>query len=93
MRLTQPTDFELLDALSDGKRNVAANLSKQIGKDRAYVNTRLPVLADQDLLERIGPAEKSGLYEITAKGQAAVEYRGQYGDPNVAFEELLEKQC
>ena len=69
MRLIDPTDFEILDALSNGKRNTAANLSYILDKDRSYVNTRLPILADYGLLERVGPSPNSGLYEITSKGQ------------------------
>ncbi|WP_336036248.1 ArsR family transcriptional regulator [Halobacterium yunchengense] len=78
MKLAVPTDFEILDALSDGKRNNAVNLSHLLEKNRAYINTRLPVLADYGLVERVGPAPNSGLYEITAKGQAALEHREAY---------------
>ena len=67
MNLTQPTDFEVLDSLSDGKRDVAANIAHRLEKDRAYLNTRLPHLNDYGLVEQIGPAEKAGLYEITEK--------------------------
>ena len=35
MKLTQPTDFEVLDSLSDGKRDVAANIARRLKKDRA----------------------------------------------------------
>lgn len=46
MRLASPTDFDILDALSNGKRNTAANIAIDLGRDRPYINTRLPVLAD-----------------------------------------------
>ncbi|MFC3477422.1 ArsR family transcriptional regulator [Halobacterium litoreum] len=83
MKLAVPTDFEILDALSDGKRNNAVNISHIIDKNRAYINTRLPVLADYSLVERVGPAPNSGLYAITEKGQVVLEHRSVYEDGDV----------
>jgi hypothetical protein len=80
MRLAEPTDFEILEALADGKRNTAANLAYILDKDRSYINTRLPILADYDLLSRVGPAPNSGLYEITERGLAVVDIR-ETADP------------
>lgn len=80
--------MEILEALADGKRNTAANLAHILEKDRAYLNTRLPVLADYGLIDRIGPASKSGLYEITEKGRIVAEHRGE----DVDYDELLEQQ-
>ena len=80
MKLVQPTDFDVLSVLADGRRNTAANIAHHIDKNRAYINTRLPILADYGLIERVGPAPNSGLYEITARGEAAVEYREVYGE-------------
>lgn len=91
MKLAVPTDFEILEALSNGKRNNAVNLSYILDKNRAYINTRLPVLADYDLVERVGPAPNSGLYEITAKGQAALEHREAYEAGDEDFDELVEE--
>jgi predicted transcriptional regulator len=90
MKLASPTDFDILEALSDGKRNTAANVAIEIDRDRAYINTRLPLLADHGLLERIGPAPNSGLYEITPRGRAALEYRSAYHDESADFEALVE---
>ena len=90
MKLASPTDFDILEALSDGKRNTAANIAIEIDRDRAYINTRLPILADYGLIERIGPSPKSGLYEITDKGRAALEHRDAYDDENVDFESIIE---
>lgn len=92
MKLAVPTDFEILQALSDGKRNTAANLSYILDKDRSYINTRLPVLADYDLVDRIGPAPNSGLYEITAKGRVVIEHKDKYRDEDVDFDALIEEQ-
>lgn len=80
MRLVQPTDFEILEQLTDGERNNAINLAVLLDRNRAYINTRLPVLADYGLVDRVGPAPKSGIYTITDRGRAAVACREQYQD-------------
>ncbi|MFB6114306.1 MAG: ArsR family transcriptional regulator [Halodesulfurarchaeum sp.] len=92
MKLAVPTDFEILEALSDGNRNTAANLSYILDKDRSYINTRLPVLADYGLVERIGPAPNSGLYEITDKGLLVLDNREKYRAEDVDFDSLIEGQ-
>lgn len=92
MRLALPTDMEILSALSDGKRNTAANLAYELDKNRSYINTRLPVLADYDLLERVGPAPNSGLYVITEKGLLVLEHRERYERGDDEFETFLEDQ-
>lgn len=91
MRLASPTDFEILDALSDGKRNNAVNLAAELDKNRSYINTRLPVLADYGLLERVGPAPNSGLYEITERGQVVLSLREEYDADDVDFDELVDR--
>ena len=91
MKLAVPTDFEILEALSDGKRNTAANLSYILDKDRSYINTRLPVLADYGLVDRIGPAPNSGLYEITEKGHVVIEHQDKYREEDVDFDALIEE--
>lgn len=73
MKIRLPTDVDIMEALSDGKRNTAANLAYQIDKERAYINTRLPVLADYGLVERVGPAPNSGLYVITDEGLSLLD--------------------
>jgi hypothetical protein len=92
MRLSTPVDFEILNALSNGRRNTAANLSEIIDRNRSYINTRLPVLADYGLLTRVGPAENSGLYEITEKGLVAAANREAYARDDVDFDELVERK-
>ncbi|MDS0294098.1 ArsR family transcriptional regulator [Halogeometricum luteum] len=89
MKLSLPTDFDILEALSDGRRNSAANLAYIIGRDRSCINTRLPVLADYRLLARVGPAPRSGLYEITERGRAALDHREDYRRSEADFEDLL----
>lgn len=88
MRLRRPTDFLILEALEENGRNVAPNLAAHTGKSRKNINTRLPVLDDYGLVEKIGPADRSGLYELTARGQTAIRYRDQYGAVD-DFEGLL----
>lgn len=70
VKLVDPTGFDILEAFEDG-RNVATNIAAELGYDRAYLNTRLPHLQDHGLLEKIGPAANSGLYDLTDRGQAA----------------------
>lgn len=90
MKLRRPTDFLILEALEEHGRNVATNLAHHTGKSRKNINTRLPVLDDYTLVRKIGPAEHSGLYEITRKGRVALMYRDQYGEVD-DFEGLLEQ--
>ena len=92
MRLTAPTDFEILQALSDGKRDNASNLSHTLDKNRSYINTRLPVLADYGLLERVGPAPNSGLYVITEMGKVVADLEAEYADDDVDFDALVEER-
>lgn len=89
MKLRQPTDFLILEALDEHGRNVGTNLAQLTGKSRKNINTRLPILADYGLVEKIGPAEQSGLYEITGGGRVAVVYQDQYTDAD-DFERLIE---
>ena len=92
MKLAVPTDFDILDALSHGKRNTAVNLSYELDKNRSYINTRLPILADYELVTRVGPAPNSGLYEITEKGRVALSHRDKYREEGVDFDELVERE-
>ena len=91
MKLRQPTDFLVLEALYSYGRNVAPNLAEVTGKSRKNINTRLPVLEDYGLVRKIGPAERSGLYEITEKGEQAMRLRDQY-DTAEDFEALVERR-
>jgi predicted transcriptional regulator len=69
MESLNKTDFDILEVLADGKRNVATNIAIEIEADRGYVNTRLSYLLEEDLVVRVGPKKQSGLYEITNKGK------------------------
>jgi hypothetical protein len=92
MKLAVPTDFDILGALSDGRRNTAVNLSYILDKNRSYINTRLPILADYGLVERVGPAPNSGLYEITEKGRVVLDERENYRTEGVDFDALVDER-
>lgn len=83
--LVEPTDFEILSYLSEAGRNNAVNIAVALDQNREYMNTRLRRLASHDCVERIGPAENSGLYEITEKGAVALEHRHLNGDSEADF--------
>lgn len=93
MKLVTPTDFEILSVLADGRRNNAVNIAHELDRNRAYINTRLPVLKDYGLVESIGPAPTSGLYEITEKGRVAAANRSVYEDDETDFEAFLDAEC
>jgi predicted transcriptional regulator len=91
MKLVDPTDFEILKTLQGG-RNVATNVAAELDQDRAYMNTRMPQLHDHGLVDKIGPAANSGLYELTDRGRTAIACQEQYGyvDPN-RFEAIVDE--
>lgn len=91
VKLRQPTDFLILEALHAYGRNVAPNLAQITGKSRKNVNNRLPVLDDYGLVRKIGPAERSGLYEVTDRGRIALRCRDEY-DSTPDFEALIERR-
>lgn len=78
MKLVEPTDFEILAFLAERGRNNAVNIAHGLDRDRSYINTRLRHLAREDLVERVGPAPNSGLYETTDRGDVAVDHREAY---------------
>lgn len=80
VKLRQPTDFLILEALEETGRNVAPNLASHTGKSRKNINTRLPVLEDYGLVEKVGPADRSGLYEITNLGKSALVHQSEYDE-------------
>lgn len=91
MILRRPTDFLVLEALENHGRNVAPNLAHHTGKSRKNINTRLPLLDDYGLVEKVGPSDRSGLYEITPLGRAALRHRDDYGEA-ASFEDLIRSE-
>lgn len=92
VKLSRPADFDILEALSDGERDVARNLQHKIEASRAHINNRLPQLADYGLVEKVGPADNSGLYRITSRGVAAARLREEY-DSGDRFEQLVKDKA
>lgn len=90
LHLVDPTDFEILSYLAERGRNNAVNVATALDQNREYMNARLHALANHECVERIGPAENSGLYEITAKGEVALEYRDLRDDPEADFDARVE---
>lgn len=91
MRLRRPTDFLILETLHSYGRNVAPNIAEVTGKSRKNVNNRLPVLDDYGLVEKIGPADRTGLYEITDKGRVVLRLRDKY-DTAADFDQLVARR-
>lgn len=87
----RPVDFSILARLLEG-RNVASNLHRELDVTHQYVNERLAQMEDYGLIDRIGPSETSGLYEITELGRIALEHREDYYDEDVDFDQLLEDE-
>lgn len=94
MDLLNKTDFEILEVLGEGGRNVAPNIAEEIDANRGYINTRFQTLVAYDLVEKVGPSSNSGLYEITDQGRMAVEHKQQFLDDEIEydFEEFLQTQ-
>lgn len=94
--LSPKIDFSILSAYADGEQDLPANVAERIGADRGYVNTRFSGLADYGLLTRVGPAENTGLYRITARGVAALELRDAYRDPDIPdneFDDMVDERA
>lgn len=89
MNLQRPTDFRILEALYLYGRNVAPNVAIHTDKERRHINTRLPMLADYGLVEKVGPAERSGVYQLTTRGLVAMVLRDRY-DSAEDFDALIE---
>lgn len=92
LHLVDPTDFEILSYLAERGRNNAVNVATALDQNREYMNARLHALANHECVERIGPAENSGLYEITAKGEAALDCREANSDSDADFETAVEAE-
>lgn len=90
MILRRPTDFLVLEALENHGRNVAPNLAHHTGKSRMNINTRLPILEDYGLVEKVGPTEQSGLYQLTDKGRIVLDLQAEYGEDG-DFDGLVEE--
>lgn len=92
MRLQLPTDALILETLLEG-RNLAVNIAKEIDRNRSYINGRMGLLLDYNLVEKVGPAEDTGLYQITPRGGAVVLLQDRYNDLDTdEFEDLVDQR-
>jgi predicted transcriptional regulator len=89
--ILRDVDWKILSTLSDGKRNVSINIALELDASPSYINNRMPYLLDYGLVEKIGPSEKSGLYQISPRGKAALELQDQY-ERGPEFEQLVEER-
>lgn len=90
--LVLPIDQHILNVLINGRRQTPRNLAAIINSDntRNYIGNRLRALEKRGYLFSPGPADRSGMYEITSWGRVA-EYRiSQYDRGyNDLFHELV----
>ena len=98
MKLIKPTDFDILQEMSDGERHIAPNLAEVLDRDRQYINNRLAELAGKGVLEKVGPSKRSNQYTITDKGLITLQVRSEYEHMTASefgervMERLLEAQ-
>jgi len=85
MRFKHPVEIEILREIADDRRQTSKNLAEIIGEDRNYVNNRVGALSGSGVLERVGPADNSGIYEITDMGHRALRFQDKYAHEH-AFE-------
>jgi hypothetical protein len=93
VKLVYPTDFEILAAMSDGKRQTATNLGALIDRDSRYMNNRLASLAAFGLVEKVGPSPRSSMYVITSRGRIVLDNQEAYNHESVReFALMIEAQ-
>lgn len=76
--LTIPTDLEILDILSTGRRQTPANIGAHLDREQNYMGSRLRFLRDLGYLRYAPPADRSGMFEITPAGLVSTWHRDQY---------------
>ena len=76
-----PLDWELLDAMADGKRytqsHFANDLDRFADSDYGYIRQRVRSLHGFGLIQTVGSSQ---MYEITAYGHAALSLQAEYED-------------
>lgn len=76
--LTLPTTREILTVLADGKRQTPINVAAILDRDRNYMSQQLRDLESRGFVHDPGPAERSGMYELTDLGRIAAERIDRY---------------
>lgn len=90
--LVLPIDRHILNTLVNGRRQTPRNLAAIINTDdtRNYIGNRLRALEKRGYLYSPGPADRSGMYEITSWGRVAEFRISQYDRGyNDIFHELV----
>jgi RIO-like serine/threonine protein kinase len=75
VRLVQPTDFDILDEMSDGRRYTASLLADLLDHRARYMSNRIGHLDSYGLITRV---RDSTMFEITPKGRAALDMQDDY---------------
>jgi Mn-dependent DtxR family transcriptional regulator len=87
MLLQLPTDRLVLEELQEG-RNLGANIAEEIDRHRKTVTKRLNQLEDYGLVNNIG----RGVYELTERGEIALEYIDEYERDSNRLEDVIERE-
>jgi len=73
--LVKPTDEKILHVLTHGRRETPRNLSAQLtDTTRSYTGDRLRALEIRGYVHTPGPADRSGMYEISTWGRVATAH-------------------
>jgi len=75
VKLTEPTDFDILEILSEGHRETPKHLGTVLDLRNAYMSQRLRQMEDYGLVARI---DDSQMFVITELGQVALDLRDEY---------------
>ncbi|SFS92692.1 hypothetical protein SAMN04488556_3434 [Halostagnicola kamekurae] len=87
MLLQLPTDRLILEELQGG-RNLGANIADEIDRHKKTVTKRLNQLEDYDLVRNIG----RGVYEITSRGEIALDHIDQYDRESDQLEAIIDAE-
>lgn len=76
--LILPTDKEIINLLATGHRQTPANVAAHLGMKNKYASERLRNLRDRGYLHDPGPADRSGMYQITDLGRIVAWHSPTY---------------
>jgi DNA-binding MarR family transcriptional regulator len=90
VKLTEPTDFDILEILSEGDRETPKHLGTLLEFRNAYMSQRVRQMEDYGLVERI---DDSQMFVITELGRVALDLQNQYShDESRKFGELVKEE-
>ena len=87
MLLQLPSDRMIIEELQEG-RNLGANIAEEIDRHQKTVTRRLNQLKDYGLVRNIG----RGVYELTERGEIALEHIDEYDRDSNRLEEIIERE-